>query len=251
MWIGDAILFGLAENRVNISGRPTIPNWVAYNAETGDYDVSVSRDDRSVQNQGERKTYRYQVQGPTAGAILETATGGPLPPIKFFNIGEVTIAGKKVNALNHGMARTQGLELWGPAEDGETVRAALVEAGLAHGMREVGGRAYSTVSPESGWIPSPMPAIYTDSMEAYRNWLPADGFEANASLGGSFYSDNVEDYYQTPWDLGYGRSRQVRPRFHRSRGAREEGRSVASTEGLARLERRGRASHPVEPVWHG
>ena len=203
--IGDAILFGLAETRVNISGRPGVPNWVAYHAETGDYDVTVSRDDRSVQNPGARKTYRYQVQGPNAGTIIEAATGAPLPPIKFFNIGQVTIAGKKVNALNHGMARTQGLELWGPAEDGETVRAALVEAGVAHGLREVGGRAYSTVSPESGWIPSPMPAIYTNSMEAYRKWLPADGFEANASLGGSFYSDDVEDYYQTPWDLGYGK----------------------------------------------
>jgi glycine cleavage system aminomethyltransferase T len=203
--IGDAILFGLAENKVNVSGRPSVPNWVAYHAETGDYDVTVSRDNRSVQNQARRRTYRYQVQGPNAGKILEAATGAPLPPIKFFNIGEVTIAGRKVNALNHGMARTQGLEVWGPAEDGEAVRAALVEAGAAHGMREVGARAYSTVSPESGWIPSPMPAIYTDSMAAYREWLPADGFEANASLGGSFYSDDVEDYYQTPWDLGYGR----------------------------------------------
>lgn len=203
--IGDAILFGLAENKVNVSGRPSVPNWVAYHAETGDYDVTVSRDNRSVQNQGGRRTYRYQVQGPNAGRILEAATGASLPAIKFFNIGEVTIAGRKVNALNHGMARTQGLEVWGPAEDGEAVRAALVEAGAAHGMREVGARAYSTVSPESGWIPSPMPAIYTDSMAAYREWLPAAGFEANASLGGSFYSDDVEDYYQTPWDLGYGR----------------------------------------------
>ena len=51
-----------------------------------------------------------------------------------------------------------------------------------------------------------MPAIYAgDSMRPYREWLSADGFEANASLGGSYYSDNIVDYYQTPWDLGYGR----------------------------------------------
>src|SRR5690606_10544252 len=30
-----------------------------------------------------------------------------------------------------------------------------------------------------------------------------NGYEANASLGGSFYSDNIEDYYLTPHDLGY------------------------------------------------
>jgi vanillate/3-O-methylgallate O-demethylase len=41
-------------------------------------------------------------------------------------------------------------------------------------------------------------------MKAYRQWLPAKGYEATASLGGSYYSDNIEDYYLTPWDLGYG-----------------------------------------------
>ena len=202
--LGDAILFGLTENKVNISGRPSVPNWVAYHAETGDYDVRVTRDIRAVEGAGQRKTFRYQIQGPNAMAIIEAAADGSLPPIKFFNIGQFTIAGREVNGLGHGMARTQGLEIFGPSEYSEEVRNALIEVGKAHGLREVGARAYSTVSPESGWIPSPMPAIYTDSMKAYRQWLPAEGFEANASLGGSFYSDNIEDYYQTPWDLGYG-----------------------------------------------
>jgi len=43
-----------------------------------------------------------------------------------------------------------------------------------------------------------------EKMKAYRQWLPAKGYEATASLGGSFYSNNIEDYYLTPWDLGYG-----------------------------------------------
>jgi vanillate/3-O-methylgallate O-demethylase len=61
------------------------------------------------------------------------------------------------------------------------------------------------VAIDSGWIPSPTPAIYSGaSMKPYRQWLPANGFEANASIGGSFDSTNIEDYYQTPWDLGYG-----------------------------------------------
>ncbi|HEU4599740.1 MAG TPA: hypothetical protein VFS26_08335, partial [Solirubrobacterales bacterium] len=37
--IGDSVLFGLAEQRVSLVGRPAVPNWVAYNAEAGDYDV--------------------------------------------------------------------------------------------------------------------------------------------------------------------------------------------------------------------
>lgn len=203
--IGDAILFGLGQNKVNISGRPSVPHWVAYNAEVGGYDVTVTRDDRSVQNKGRRKTFRFQIQGPNAMAILAKAVDGSLPLVKFFNIAELSIAGKPIKALGHGMARTEGMELFGPADYADAVREALLVAGQDLGLREVGGRAYATVSPESGWIPSPMPAIYSASLQPYREWLPADGFEANASLGGSFVSKKIEDYYQTPWDLGYGR----------------------------------------------
>jgi vanillate/3-O-methylgallate O-demethylase len=41
-------------------------------------------------------------------------------------------------------------------------------------------------------------------MRAYREWLPANGYEGTGSLGGSFVSANVEDYYLTPFELGYG-----------------------------------------------
>ena len=58
---------------------------------------------------------------------------------------------------------------------------------------------------ESGWIPSPLPAVYTgEPMRRYREWLPASGYEGTGSLGGSFVSSNIEDYYLTPYELGYG-----------------------------------------------
>ena len=203
--IGDAILFGLAENKVSLVGRPSVMNWVQYNAETGGYDAKVERDERSAVNPAGRKLYRYQVQGPNALLVLEKATGGPLPKIKFFNMGEVTIAGRKVRALHHGMSGVPGLELFGPWADGDDVRAAVVAAGKDYGLRQVGARAYATNTLESGWIPCPFPAIYSgEKMKAYRQWLPADWYEATASLGGSFYSDDVTDYYMTPYDLGYG-----------------------------------------------
>jgi len=40
--------------------------------------------------------------------------------------------------------------------------------------------------------------------EDYREWLPADGYEGRASVGGSFLSDNIEDDYLTPGDMGCG-----------------------------------------------
>ncbi len=40
-------------------------------------------------------------------------------------------------------------------------------------MVQVGSRAYATNTLESGWIPSPVPAIYSgDKLKAYREWLP-------------------------------------------------------------------------------
>jgi glycine cleavage system aminomethyltransferase T len=204
--IGDAILFGHTEDKVSVVGRPSVPNWIEFHAVNGNYDVKVTRDERTVSNQGRRLIYRYQIQGPNALDLIKSVHEGPFPEIPFFNVGDLKIAGRRVRALNHNMSRMGGLELHGPVDDGEAVLEALLKAGPKFGLRRGGSRSYSTVSPESGWIPSPMPAIYAgDKMKSYREWLPADGFEANASLGGSFSSPNIEDYYQTPWDLGYGR----------------------------------------------
>jgi vanillate/3-O-methylgallate O-demethylase len=204
--IGDGILFYLEENKLRLVGRPSAHSWLQYHAETGGYDVELDRDERTAVNPtGRRELYRFQVQGPTALQVLEKATGGPLPEVKFFNLGELTIAGHKVRALHHGMSGTAGLELFGPWEEGEDVKAAIVAAGEGElGLRQVGSRVYATNTLESGWIPSPLPAVFTgDEMKAYREWLPAQGYEGTGSLGGSFYSDDIEDYYLTPDDLGY------------------------------------------------
>jgi vanillate/3-O-methylgallate O-demethylase len=102
------------------------------------------------------------------------------------------------------MSGAPGLELFGPWEEGEDVKAALVEAGDELGLSQVGSRVYATNTLESGWIPSPLPAVFTgESMRSYREWLPAKGYEGTGSLGGSLYSDDIEDYYLTPHDLGY------------------------------------------------
>jgi vanillate/3-O-methylgallate O-demethylase len=203
--IGDGILFYLDENKVRLVGRPSAHNWVQYHAETGDYDVELKRDERTAVNPaGRREFYRFQVQGPTAMEVLEKATDGSLPEIKFFNLGEITIAGHRVRALHHGMSGAPGLELFGPWEEAEAVREALVEAGADLGLRQVGSRVYATNTLESGWIPSPLPAVFTgEEMKAYREWLPAEGYEGTGSLGGSYYSDDIEAYYLTPHDLGY------------------------------------------------
>jgi vanillate/3-O-methylgallate O-demethylase len=207
--IGDVIMFHLAEDRFNLVGREPTVNWVQFHCETGDYEVEFSRDDRSPARAGDqpvvRRHYRYQIQGPNAMAIIEKLNGGPVPDIKFFHIGSIGVQGRQVPALHHGMAGEPGLEIWGPYEQGVEVKQAILEAGEDLGIRQVGARAYATNTLESGWIPSPLPAVYTgERMKAYREWLPADRYEAVGSIGGSFVSDDIEDYYLTPHALGYG-----------------------------------------------
>jgi syringate O-demethylase len=204
--IGDVILFSLGENRFDLVGRAPALNWIIYHAETGGYDVAVELDVRSaLRTDGRRRSYRFQVQGPTAMQVIEKALGGPPPELEFFHTTPVTIAGTTAGALRHGMVGQPGWELFGPWDDGEVVHEALVAAGEEFGLRLAGARAYSSNTLESGWIPSPLPAVYSgESMKAYREWLPAAGYEGSASIGGSFVSADIEDYYFTPWDLGYG-----------------------------------------------
>jgi vanillate/3-O-methylgallate O-demethylase len=208
--ISDAILFGFEDDEYSLVGTPVAPNWVAFHAETGGYDVQVRRDERTVDNGGQRLTFRYQMNGPATHAILEKARGGPIEHIRFFNLGEFEIAGCTVRALNHTMAgvpgrEMTGLELIGPSEAGDAVLKAILQVGEEFGLRRGGALSYVSTPYESGWIPSPLPAIYTgESMRPYREWLGAATFEAHASLGGSFMPDDLEEYYLRPWDLGYG-----------------------------------------------
>jgi glycine cleavage system aminomethyltransferase T len=204
--IGDVILFYLAENQFNLVGRAPTLNWLMFHAEGRD-DVTVTYDERTAARPDpeNRRHYRYQVQGPNANKVIEDATGQPAPDLKFFNLCWMEIGGKKVRALRHGMAGQPGYELFGPWADGPAVHAALVAAGSKHGMKLVGGRTYSSNTIESGWIPSPLPAVYTgDLLMPYRDWLTSNHYEAKASVGGSYVPDSVEGYYLNPWDLGYG-----------------------------------------------
>jgi glycine cleavage system aminomethyltransferase T len=203
--IGDAILFYLAENQFNLVGRPPAANWVQYHIERGGFNATSIRDVRSAEGEGKRVAYRFQVQGPNALKVMEKVLGATPPDIRFFNMSVIRIAGLDVHALRHGMVGQPGWELFGPWEERDKVRNAIVEAGQGLGIRQVGARTYPTSCLESGWIPSPLPAIYTgEKLKAYRQWLNGKTYECTASLGGSFYSDNIEDYYLTPYDLGYG-----------------------------------------------
>ncbi|MDX2376332.1 aminomethyl transferase family protein [Microbacterium sp. LRZ72] len=205
--ITDGILLRDGAESYVLSGVPAAQNWVKYHGEQGGYDVEFETDpDRSF-TPGDPRLFRMQVQGPAALELIEIAFGGPIPETKFFHSTPVSLAGADFRALRHGMAGQAGYEFIGDYADHDAVKSALLEAGASLGVVHVGALAYATNGIESAWIPTPTPAVYTSpELADYRRHLGLFTYEGQNPLYGSFYSDDVSDYYTNPWELGYGRS---------------------------------------------
>ncbi len=207
--IGDGILLQSADGSFSAVG-PFILNWIAFQAEVLDFDVEVETDLRSpVYANGhanQRPECRYQIQGPKAWTVIEKLNGRAVADVPFFHLTDIDVAGVRMRALRHGMAGTPGLEIWGPWEERDRVRDAILAAGDEFAIVEVGAAAYCSSGIESGWLQGVLPGIYDgESTRAYREWLDIDDLEALHRLTGSQARDRVEDYYRSPADLGYGR----------------------------------------------
>ena len=203
--IADGICFHTADDVYRVSAGPTISDWVQFNIETGGYDVEFDRDETTGIRGGEPRQYVYQIQGPHALELMNEVTGGTLPKIGFFGIGEFQIRGRPVRALRHGMAGAPGFEIFGPWTDQPVVMEALMTVGEKYALRKVGALAFPTSSIESGWMATPLPAIYDgEAMRPFREWLTPSSRPALASLGGSLESDDIHDYYMDPVEVGYG-----------------------------------------------
>ena len=207
--VGDGILLQQDENTFSAVG-PYLLNWLSYHAETLGFDVTATVDSRSpVYANGHgniRPDCRYQIQGPNAWALIEKLNGGPVTDVPFFHLTEITVAGHRMKGLRHGMAGAPGLEIWGSWEARDEIRGTILEMGEEFGIVEIGAAAYVSSAVESGWVHTVLPAIYSgEDLRAYREWMPSDEVEGLIRLTGSQERDRVEDYYRTPFDLGYGR----------------------------------------------
>lgn len=206
--VTDGILMREGPDRYVLSGVPAAQNWVQYHASRGGYDVRVAVDpDSALRRGGDPVLFRFQLQGPRTPELIERAFAEPLPKIRFFHSAPVWLAGMTFRAFRHGMAGQLGYEFIGRWQDGEPVKEALLRAGKAVGLVRVGGLAYATNGIESGWIPTPTPGIYTaPELEGYRRFLSAHSYEGMKPLHGSFFSERIEDYYASPYELGYAQS---------------------------------------------
>lgn len=203
-FIGDGVLQRLGADRLVMSGKVPAAHWLAYHADTGEYDVTETIYPKSSKNPDDPHFFTYQVQGPNALDLMQSLVDEDLTEIPFFNFDRVTIAGEEIRALRHGMAGEPGFELQGPYESGQIIKDIILEAGAEYGIKRLGTRAYEPLSVKLGWVTTHVPAIYTDGrMREYREWLDADSYEGTYSIGGSYNSDEISDYYVTPLDIGY------------------------------------------------
>lgn len=203
--IGDNILFYTDDETFTAVGGPWVNNWIRYNAELSDLDVDTEVVFRPFDERPPQE-FRFQVQGPNALTILDEVVDGSLPDIPFFQMDTISINGVETSALAHGMAAMPGLEIFGPYGAHDEVLEEILTAGEQYGIRQMGSKAYKTGKIGSGWFVMPLPAIYeSDEMDDYRRWLSADSMEANISIGGSFDSDDITDYYISPVERGQGK----------------------------------------------
>lgn len=181
--ISEGVLEYLDEETVAIQGFPT--PYIKYLAEQGDYDVRTEV----------RHTNVYELVGPNSPALMESVTTDPVLDIDFMNLDDIRINGHTVTAIRHSLAGVPGFELLVPEESSEEVRAALCDAGLEYGLREVGTNTWYTTTLESG-LPQGnlhyIPALYTENVPSA------------FSVDGSFSSDDITDWYRSPVEFGWG-----------------------------------------------
>ena len=150
------------------------------------------------------------------------------------------------------MSGVPGLELFGPWDEGKAVKAALLEAGQEFGLQHVGSRVYATNTLESGWIPCPLPAIFTRRQDegvprvAAGRLVRGHGL-ARRQLLLRRHLGLLHDALRPR----LRRLRPLRPRLHRPRGRPEDVGEPEAAEGDPGLARRGRRGRHGDDVPQG
>ena len=146
-------------------------------------------------------------RGRAADKIFEKVNGGPVPDVKFFHVDWINVGS---GASGRCVTAWQVHPGW---KSGDLMRTSTTSSPpfsrRPRRGREPSRRRKPSLLNEHAGIrldPLAVPGIYTGDgmLQEYRDWLGADSYEAIGSIGGSFVSDKIEDYYVNPFELGYG-----------------------------------------------
>jgi aminomethyltransferase len=92
------------------------------------------------------------LQGPSARAVLEAATGDSFADLRFFRRRDANLAGVPVGVSRTGYTGDLGYEVWIPAAEAPSAWDALMAAGAPYGIRPAGMLALDVVRLEAGLI---------------------------------------------------------------------------------------------------
>jgi glycine cleavage system aminomethyltransferase T len=149
--------------------------------------------------------YFFQLDGPKSLEILENATQCDLHDIKFAKHKDVEIAGTKMTVFRLGMSGALAYELHGAAEDAEKAYVKLKEVLLKYGGKLQGARNYCTVEHTPGGYPNQFQhfwyPFFTSGPEMAEFAQKAPGTMARYTGSAS---DNSENFFVTPYDVGWG-----------------------------------------------
>ena len=162
--LDDLIIYRLADDRylvvANASNAATVSDALAERFEGR----RAVLDDRSL------ATALIAIQGPAARAIFAPLTFVDLDTIRYYGIGEGTVAGVRALVARTGYTGEDGFEVFVDAAAGTTIWDALVDAGRGAGLTPVGLGARDTLRLEAG-------------MPLYGNELDRETTPFDAGLG--------------------------------------------------------------------
>jgi glycine cleavage system aminomethyltransferase T len=171
--------------------------YIAYALEKGKYDAT-----------GESltgKVFLFQVGGPRALEVLETATGECLHDIKFMHHRLSSVDGREVRVLRVGMAGSLAYELHGRFEDAWPVYSAVFKAGEKYGIRKLGLRTYMMNHTENGFPQAYYHFFYPwGEDKGFAEWMSKQGpqWAWPPRLAGSMGPD-LRLRYRNPVELGW------------------------------------------------
>lgn len=175
-------------------------DWPMYHMQKGGYDCRMTK----------TSLYGLQLAGPKSIHVIEKLCGEPIRDIKFMNFRNIKILGYDVMCIRQNMAGEIGYELEGPYEQHDEILEALLEAGREFGIRRLGWRSVFMNHLESGTSQTDyVPAIYEEHTREYLEWLiEQKGLETalRFRISGSFESNNIRDWYRSPYEQGWGGS---------------------------------------------
>lgn len=150
--------------------------------------------------------YFYQLDGPKSLEILEEATEADLHDLKFGQNKKVQICGTDIIVYRLGMTGALAYELHGAAENAEIAYKKLREVLFKFGGKLQGVRNYISIEHTPAGYPNQFQHFwypFQTSGEGLAEFANKIGGTSIPFLGSA--SDDPENYYVSPFDIGWGK----------------------------------------------